>query len=197
MADEGKDSKGADDTQKLSALEEKIKQVEADNFKLREERREAKVKFEQFEKDKKSLEESKLTEAKEFEKLYKMTLQKNTELETNYEKLQGTIKDSKKTEAVMTELHKFGFDDAYRQDALGLIDRKQIAIDEETGLVIGAERVVKDFVTKYATFPYFKKGKTGANHNGTSSQGSPNIDLKSMSVAQLKDHFRKKQETGR
>lgn len=192
MSGQNQDPKGADDTGKLSALEEKIKAFETDNYKLREERRALREQIDNISRSKKDEETEGLIKAKEFEKLAGTYKQELETIRKKAEALESEKKDSKKTKALISELNKYSFDPSYETDVLSLIDRKQIAIDDETGLVIGADRVAKEFAQKYGSFPYFKKAKPGANHNSPDGKSSPNIDPASMSREDLKKYYANK-----
>jgi superfamily II DNA helicase RecQ len=176
---------------------DKLKQFETDNFKQREEIRALKSQLTSFDAEKKALEEKRLKEANDWKQLaenYKTEAERTKDILNSYQEKE---KETKKNTAILTELSRLGFDTTYTQEAFKLLDKSKVMIDEEIGRVYGADEVAKEFADKYQSFPWFKKSTMGVNHNGTVNNGRPNLDTSSMSRAELKEHFRKKLQTGR
>lgn len=175
---------------------EKFKQFESDNFKQREEIRSLKEQLKSFDSEKKSIEEKRLKEANDWKSLaenYKTEAEKTKDALNSYIEKE---KEGRKNTAILSELSRLGFDPTYTQEAFKLLDKSKVMIDDDTTRVYGADEVAKEFASKYQNFPWFKKAANTANHNG-STNGRPNFDIKTMSRAELKEHFRKKLETGR
>lgn len=179
-------------TGKPSDLEVKIKELEADNFKYREQLRDFKTKFEASETDKRKKEESVLKEANDWKSLadkYKQEAEQRTSELNGFKEKE---KEGKKTHSILSELTRLGFDPQYTQDAFKLLDKSKVMIDDETGRVYGADEAAKEFASKYSNFPWFKKQSPGVNHSMPASGQRPNLDLKSMKKDELTKFWKDK-----
>jgi hypothetical protein len=194
---DNKDAMGGDLAEKLSNLEKKISELEGDNFKLREKRRELEAKFQGFEEEKKTLETKKLEETNQWKTLYERSQESLKAKDEIIGGFKEKEKSGKKNSALLKELTKHGFNAKFTTEAFKLIDTKSVGFDEETGVVMGADTAAKEFVTKYGDLPWFDKKDPGLNHNGSGNGKGPSLDIANMSKADLKKYYEEKQRRGR
>ena len=103
--------------------------------------KEAEKKLEAFEAAQAKAEEAKLTEQQKYAQLYETEKTKAATLEARMAELQTTIRKEKILRAVEAEANKAKF--AEPADAFAFINLDDIEIDEATGAVKGADKLVK------------------------------------------------------
>lgn len=177
---------------KPTDLELKIKELEADNFKYREQLRDFKSKFEGFDAEKRAIEEKRLKEANDWKALADKYKQDAEQRAAELNGFKEKEKEGKKAQQLLSELSRLGFDPQYTQDAFKLLDKSKVMIDEDTGRVYGAEEVAKDFATRYQNFPWFKKQPPAANHSMPAHGTRPEFNPRGKSVAELKEYWKEK-----
>lgn len=136
-----------------------------------------------------ALEESKLQEQNQYKELAEKRLEQLKELESFKAQTMEQMERVKKVSAVKSHLKTLGLKPEHEEVALNkLLDTTKLMIDPDTGVVLGAEELAKEFRTTYASLGLFGKQVPGTNHDAPSSSqsGSTGKDLKSMSAAELK-----------
>ncbi len=119
---------------------EKLKK-EKENWKLQASNSNSEL--EKFKADQKTREEKAARESDDFKKLFEMKSKELEDLQGRLNESKTRELDSKKASVLKSELEKLGLDSKYADKATRLADLKQIKIDNETGVIYGADMVAK------------------------------------------------------
>lgn len=135
------------------------------------------------------LEEGKLQEQNQYKELAEKRLEQLKELETFKTQTMEQMERVKKVSAVKSHLKSLGLKPEHEDVALNkLLDVSKLMVDPDTGVVLGAEELAKEFRTTYAGLGIFGKNVPGTNHDApsSSSPGPVGRDLSKMTAAELK-----------
>jgi len=80
-------------------------------------------------------------------------------------------KQAQVNSSLRDELLKLGADPKHMDKALKLMDRERLIVDEDTGVVIGAQEAAKAFYQSNSDLGFFSKKAPGVNHN------APSLDI--------------------
>ena len=185
-------AKGDQTAGKSTDWEAKLKELETDNFKLREKNRELKTGLETFESRLRTVEAEKNEKDNNWKAIAE-GLKKDLEVErTEKQQLKTAKVETKKNTAILNELTKLGFDTKFTEEAFKLIDKNKVIVDDESEYILGASDVAKEFASKYSTLGFFGKKTLQANHSSSNGK-APSLDVKSMSKAEVREYFLNKQ----
>lgn len=192
------DAKGDSNGEKLTLeeLSKKVKELETDNFKLREQKRTFQSQIEEHQTSLREKEEKVLRESSSHKELADRYREDAEKLKNQLNEFKTRETEGKKKRAVFQELTKLGFDAKYSEEAFRLIDHSKVIVEEDTGSVLGATDIAKDFASKYAEFPYFRKrSSSGANHSSSSPTPGQLLDVRGMSKKEIAEYYERKRNS--
>jgi predicted RNase H-like nuclease (RuvC/YqgF family) len=186
-------AKGDQSSGKSTDWEAKLKELETDNFKLREKNRELKSGLEGFETRLKTVEAEKNEKDNNWKAIAE-GLKKDLEAKSaEAQQFKLAKVETKKNTAILNELNKLGFDTKFTEEAFKLIDKNKVIVDDESEYILGASDVAKEFATKYSTLGFFGKKQIQANHS-SSKGNAPSLDVQSMTKEQVRQYYLNKQK---
>lgn len=139
----------------------------------------------------KSEEETRLKESNDYKALADLRSKEAEEWKAKFTSLETNTKartiDSKLKEAFLAKGGKAEFLD----DALQLMPKTGVAVDPETGVVVGVDNVINPFFEKYKTIGFFKVGNPMVSHAAPGQSGHVRPDIKAMTPSQQMEYLRK------
>ena len=144
---------------------------------------EAKAKLSDFETKEKEREENDLLQKDEHLKLIDLLKREKADILADRDKLKSTIAEGKKNSAILNELKKLGFVDNAdnREAALKLIDKSMVSLDNDTGVVMGADLSAKTFHEKFHGLGLFARKVAGASNQAPQMLSDTEKPLTQMS----------------
>lgn len=120
--------------------------------KILNEKKNTTLRLKQLEDEKKQIEEQRLLEQNKWKEIAEMRESDLKVTQQKFQELQTKIVQAKKESALKSELRKRGCLDKYIDKTLGFAKMDAIKIDDETGVVYGAETVAEQIQTEYDVF---------------------------------------------
>lgn len=134
----------------------------------------------------KALKEKEMLEKENYKELLKHREEELNQLKTKAQEYELARKRASVNSSLRDELIKLGVDAKHMDTALKLIDRDKVMVDEDTGVVIGADMAAKTFYQKNADLGFFKKGTPGVNHNAPDLNVSDSKEAYKAELAKCK-----------
>lgn len=133
------------------------------------EKKNAMSKLRELEAQLKKANEDKLVQSQQWKELAESRERELLETKLTLETKEKKIQEASVNGALRNELMKFGINGQLVDSALRIIDKKSVQVDPETGVVLGAGEVVKDFHKTFAGQSFF------GNPSPKTSQGAPSL----------------------
>jgi dsDNA-specific endonuclease/ATPase MutS2 len=181
----GQESTGGDQSSK-TAYDKLLREKKNASLALQETRE----KLKELESFKQDMEEKELLKQKQYETVISNLKNELKTVTTELGTTKRTVEAAKMATSVMNELKKLGFVDneANKQAAMKLVNHKSMAIDPQTGTVVGAEDSAKEFYKQYSSLGFFQSSRAMANHDAS------RIDINSLSRGDLNKMSKKELE---
>lgn len=107
-------------------------------------------------------EKEKLVSQENYKELLTVSEKKTVELQDKLNSQTNLITNAKKLGALKSELQKLGMDPKYIADTAKLVDLEQVIVDEDNGVITGADLQAKRLADKFP--PLFKTNNVGVSH---------------------------------
>jgi hypothetical protein len=156
--------------------------------KVLNEKKNAMTKLRQLEEENKKLKDAEYERTQNYKKKAEETEKELLTLKEEIKKRDDMIKKTAKENSVKKELTRLGIDQKYLDGATRLINFQNIQMDEETGVVTGADSEAKYIFEQFT--PLFKKSGPGVNQDAPSTDGKTLTveDYKKMSPEEKQKH---------
>ena len=103
-----------------------------------------------------------LVKKENYKELLDMQKKEADELRIKYEDQKSLIVNTKKVDALRTELVKLGMDEKFLNKAVKLVELESIIIDDDTNVITGADLLAKNLSEEFP--PLFQRKAVGVSH---------------------------------
>jgi len=155
---------GANDQKVLDTTSGESEGLAKNLEKALREKKNAMEKLREMEAQMKKLNEDKLSHSQEWKQLAELREKELSETKQALHEKEKKIAEASVNGAIRNELLKFGMNTQLVDYALRIIDKAGVQLDPETGVVIGAGDVVRDFHKTFAGQSFFATPKATASH---------------------------------
>jgi len=142
--------------------------------------------------DKLAAEKDDLVKKEQYKTLYEQEKEKREGLESEVSANKVLKVESNKRAAIKKHLVGLGLNSEHEETAFKLMDSSSVFVDEETGVIVGAEDAAKSFYDQHKTLGLFGKQVPGVSHAAPASkQGSLDKPVGEMTVDEIKEFYKK------
>lgn len=172
-ADQNQNSSGSADDGTIS--KEAFKRLQADLYKVKEENKSLVKTAEDYK-------QKEITATGNWKEQYESEKQKRLESDKKIAEFSGDRKKAALLAEVKRELNTLGLDSAKETIALKLVSDQLagVIVDEETGTVLGADRVAKKFFDQYQDLNIWKQTQGKIDQRAAGSNGARTLDKMSQ-----------------
>lgn len=130
-----------------------------------------------------------LVQKEEYKTLYEQEKEKTTKLGTELSQNKTQMADARKKSEVKSHLRKLGLNPVHEKAAFRLMDISKVVVDDETGVIVGAEDTAKAFHDEFKALGFFGKTGPGVSHNAPDNNSSGEGKLKALKTQKEFDAY--------